>query len=161
VFVADDDVLGAVGQGWRQVTAELAYERSGPERLMSTLPLLRLWTNRLREAGGDDPLAADGVGRLVSRMWALRQMSLAVAGALAEGRTPGVEAAMVKDLGTQLERDVIDVVRLNLHAEPDQGSADALCRMLAEAVLHSPAFTLRGGATEILRGIVARGLASP
>jgi acyl-CoA dehydrogenase len=30
--------------------------------------------------------------------------------------------------------------------------------LLAEAVLHSPGFTLRGGTNEILRGVVARGL---
>ena len=31
--------------------------------------------------------------------------------------------------------------------------------LLAQAVLHAPGFTLRGGTNEILRGIVARGLA--
>lgn len=160
VFVPDDAVLGVIGNGWQQVTAELTFERSGPERLMSTLPLLMLWTDRVRKAGVDDPLVTDGLGRVVSRLWALRQMSLAVAGALAEGESPAVEAAMVKDLGTQLEREIVDVVRLNLHGAVDLHSEDPLCRMVAEAVLHSPAFTLRGGATEILRGIVARGLAS-
>ena len=29
-FVPDERVLGEVGQGWHQVTSELAYERSGP-----------------------------------------------------------------------------------------------------------------------------------
>jgi hypothetical protein len=40
--------------------------------------------------------------------------------------------------------------------EPDLDSLRRLPRMLAEAVLHSPGFTLRGGTNEILRGIVAK-----
>ena len=36
VFVADGDVLGEIGNGWHQVTAELGFERSGPERILST-----------------------------------------------------------------------------------------------------------------------------
>jgi acyl-CoA dehydrogenase len=159
VFVADDAVIGQLGNGWQQVTAELAYERSGPERLLSTMPLLTEWCRRLRSASPlVDPTAMDALGRLLARAWALRQMSIAVAAALAEGRTPGVEAAMVKDLGTQLERDIVETVRVHAGAEPDPRSADPLNRMLADAVLHVPAFTLRGGTTEILRGIVARGI---
>lgn len=159
VFVPDDDVIGAVGNGWQQVTSELAYERSGPERLLSTMPLLTAWCARLREGpGAADPSATDTLGRLLARAWALRQMSIAVAAALAQGRTPGVEAAMVKDLGTRFERDVVEAVRTHAAAEPDPDSDDPLNRMLADAVLHVPAFTLRGGTTEILRGIVAKGI---
>jgi len=159
VFVPDEDALGAIGNGWQQVTAELAYERSGPERLLSTMPLLTAWSGRLRERpDAIDPSAADALGRLVARAWALRHMSLAVAAALAQGRTPGVEAAMVKDLGTRFERDVVETVRAHFPYEPDPQSDDPLNRMLAEAVLHVPAFTLRGGTTEILRGIVAKGI---
>ena len=43
VFVPDDMVLGEPGSGWRQVTSELAYERSGPDRWLSTFPVLREW----------------------------------------------------------------------------------------------------------------------
>jgi acyl-CoA dehydrogenase len=158
VFVPDVAIVGQVGDGWRQVTAELAYERSGPERLMSTVPLLLEWCRALRKHGLESSAQAAALGRLVARCWTLRQMSLAVAAALADGRTPTIEAAMVKDLGTQLEREIVEVVRLYGAVEPDPHSDDDLCRMLAEAVLHLPAFTLRGGTTEILRGIVARGL---
>ena len=40
VFVPDDMVVGAVGNGWQQVGAELSFERSGPERILSPQPLL-------------------------------------------------------------------------------------------------------------------------
>ncbi|NIK61439.1 acyl-CoA dehydrogenase family protein [Kribbella shirazensis] len=159
VFVPDEHVLGRIGDGWRQVTSELAYERSGPERLMSTLPLLLEWCKRLRESSAPiDTAYADAVGQLVARCWTLRQMSLAVAAGLADGAMPATEAAMVKDLGAQFEREVIEVIRRHIDLEPDAGSDDPLTRLLAEAILHSPAFTLRGGTTEILRKIVASSL---
>ncbi|GAA2579897.1 acyl-CoA dehydrogenase family protein [Actinomadura fulvescens] len=166
VFVPGDLLLGTPGDGWRQVTAELAYERSGPERLLSTFLLVRLLHER---ASG--PAARRAVGALTARLWALRQASLAVAGALAASETagvrapsdtgpppPSIEAALVKDLGTRFEREVIDVVREHVQLEPDPGAADPLVRALAEAVVQAPGFTLRGGTNEILRGIVARGL---
>ncbi|CNG25384.1 acyl-CoA dehydrogenase [Mycobacterium tuberculosis] len=152
-FVPDSMVLGRVGDGWRQVTAELAYERSGPERLLSTFMLVRLLHGR-----ADGPAARRALGRLTARLWSLRQASLAVAGALEAGLTPEIPAALVKDLGTRFEREVIEVVREHAGVEPDPSSADPLARALAESVVQAPGFTLRGGTNEILRGIVARGL---
>jgi alkylation response protein AidB-like acyl-CoA dehydrogenase len=40
VRLTDDDVLGEVGSGWHQVTSELGFERSGPERFLSTATVL-------------------------------------------------------------------------------------------------------------------------
>lgn len=149
-------LLGRRGDGWRQVTAELGNERSGPERVLSTMPLLRAWARS--GAWRDDPVARADLGRLVSRLAALRRLSLAVAGRLAAGEDPALEAALVKDLGTAFEGEVVDVVRR--HADPGAGAPpDGLAAMLAKAVLHVPAFTLRGGTNEILRTIVAKGMA--
>ena len=33
VFVPDENVVGTIGNGWKQSMAELAFERSGPERI--------------------------------------------------------------------------------------------------------------------------------
>ena len=139
---------GQLGDGWAQATSELAYERSGPERFLSTLPLLI----GLVERAGADPAT---VGALVSRLWACRQMSLAVAGALAAGEVPEIAAALVKDVGTRLETDIVEAARRA--ARPDPGG-DAFEAMLAHALLHSPGFTLRGGTNEILRSVTARAL---
>ncbi|MGV9376064.1 acyl-CoA dehydrogenase family protein [Nonomuraea sp. NPDC003707] len=146
-------LLGRRGDGWRQVTAELGNERSGPERILSTLPLLREWARP--ENLGDDPVAHAELGRLVSRLVALRRLSLSVAARLAAGESPAVAAALVKDLGTEFEGDVVDAVRRHVRPEP---GGRGLAAMLAKAVLHVPAFTLRGGANEILRSIVAKDL---
>jgi len=148
-------LLGGRGDGWGQVTRELANERSGPERILSTLPLLRAWART--HTARTNPAARLALGALVSRMAVLRQMSLAVANTLLAGGSPATQAAMVKDLGTVFESDVVDAVRRFAATEPDPG-ADGFDRLLAMAVLHTPAFTLRGGTNEILRSIVARGL---
>lgn len=156
VFVPDEMVVGTVGDGWRQVVTELAFERSGPERFLSTFPLLA----ELMSALGPDPdeRAAVTLGTLAARLWTLQRMSMAVAGLLDAGIAPEVEAALVKDLGTRFERESIELVRLLVPTEPVLGSANRLAALLAEAILQAPGFTLRGGTTEILRGIVARGL---
>ena len=156
VEIPDDLVVGEIGNGWRQVMSELAYERSGPERFLSTFPLFV----ELVRVLGESPEAsvAGSLGRLVARLWTLHQMSLAVAGLLDAGQAPEVEAALVKDLGTRFERESAEAVRLLVSAEPTLGSSDHFEKLLAQAILHAPGFTLRGGTTEILRGIVARGL---
>ena len=98
------------------MTSELAYERSGPERLLSTFVLLDTLVGELAARSGSGDMgagAADAgagaVGRVVSRLWACRQMSLAVAGALAAGEAPEIAAALVKDVGTRLESEIIEV----------------------------------------------------
>jgi alkylation response protein AidB-like acyl-CoA dehydrogenase len=149
-----DALLGTRGDGWRQVTRELANERSGPERVLSTLPLLRVWA---RTATAREPAARLALAGLVSRMAVLRQMSLAVAEVLRRGGDPATEAAMVKDLGTLFESDIVDVVRRFARVEPDPGG-DCFSALLANAVVHTPAFTLRGGTNEVLRSIVAKGV---
>ncbi|AFR47463.1 acyl-CoA dehydrogenase family protein [Gordonia sp. KTR9] len=150
-------LLGVRGQGWRQVMSELAFERSGPERYLSTLPLLRAWTGLLREHGAT-PEQRRTLGELTAQAWALRQMSLQVARELHAGGEPDVLAAMVKDLGSTFEGDLVSAIRDASGAIPRRTGGTDFERMLAQAVLHTPAFTLRGGTNEILRGIIARGL---
>ncbi len=157
VFVPDAMVLGEIGAGWQQVTSELAFERSGPERFLSTFPLLTALVGELSVAGADACARRD-VGALVTRLWTLRRMSLAVAGSLESGEAPEIAAAVVKDLGTRYESEIIDAARLLVAIPPDPGAEHGYARLLADAVLHAPGFTLRGGTNEVLRGIVARGM---
>lgn len=156
VWVSDDMVLGEVGEGWKQVTSELAIERSGPERFLSTFPL---FAELVCKVGPEpDRYARIELGKLFSKLWTLRGMALSVAGSLERGEKPDVEAALVKDLGTRFEGEVVNAARKLLPGEPSSDSEDDLERYMAESVLHSPGYTLRGGTNEILRGIVARGL---
>lgn len=159
VFIPDSRVFGEIGNGWAQVTGELVFERSGPERFLSTYPLLSSLVGELTAAsGGVDTGTRRRVGSLVSRLWTLRAMSLAVAGALESGEAPELAAALVKDLGTRFENEIVDAARLLVDIPPDPGAESGFARLLADAVLHAPGFTLRGGTNEVLRGIVARGM---
>lgn len=152
VEVPEDALLGEEGAGWSQVNAELAYERSGPERFLSTAPLLFELARRLQ------PSSAPQVGKLIAELQTLRALAAGVSDGLERGESTGIRAALVKDLGTRLEGRIVDAVRELHPVEPDLGSADDLERLTAEALLHSPDATLRGGTNEILRGIVSRDL---
>jgi alkylation response protein AidB-like acyl-CoA dehydrogenase len=155
VFVPDGMVLGEVGMGWLQVTSELSYERSGPDRFLSTWQLLERY---LAERGDEAGRAADAMGRLVARFWTIRQLSLSVARALQQGRAPAVEAAIVKDLGTTFEQEVVAVLQSLVEDDPDPGSSSLFESLLAQAVVTAPSYTIRGGTTEVLRSVAARGL---
>ena len=50
-------VVGAEGEGWKQVTTELAFERSGPERYLSAASALLL---ELMRDGGTSPTSRAG-----------------------------------------------------------------------------------------------------
>ncbi|RXL82825.1 acyl-CoA dehydrogenase, partial [Citrobacter sp. AAK_AS5] len=78
-----DALVGAEGEGWKQVTAELAFERSGPERIYSSVVLLDAWTKHMQAVGRTD--AAPLVGRLVAELATLRAMSIACTARLAAG----------------------------------------------------------------------------
>ncbi len=156
VFVPDELVLGRPGDGWAQVTSELAVERSGPERILSSLPLLTAYVGELGAQPGAEEVRM--VGGLVARLLTLRHLSLSIAGGLTNDAPVEVPAAVVKDLGTRFERQVVESVAEHTATAPDPDAADDLARLLAEGVLHAPGFTLRGGTSEILRGVMARGL---
>jgi alkylation response protein AidB-like acyl-CoA dehydrogenase len=156
VFVPEEMRVGEDGAGWSQVTTELAFERSGPERYLSSFALL---TELIRETSKTpSERAAVTVGRLVAHLATLRQMSVAVAGMLEAGKNPNLEAAVVKDLGTNFEQEIPEVVHALLGAEPAFGLGSDLQRVLAYLVQTAPSFSLRGGTREVLRGIIARGL---
>lgn len=151
VELTDDRLLGKRGEGWSQVMQELALERSGPERFMSTMPLLR---SLLRRSTPHHP----SLGALLAELASIRALSMTVAEALGRGELPSVDSAIVKDLGTLFERKVIEVVRASACSIAEFDADDELQRLLAEAIAHAPDRTLRGGANEVLRGIVAKTL---
>jgi len=109
VLLADDCLLGTEGRGWEQVNAVLAFERSGPERIYSSIVLLETWIAHLRRAAQ----TADHervVGRLTTHLAALRNMSIALTAQLANEESPSTEAALVKDLGTEFEQSIPAVI---------------------------------------------------
>ncbi len=155
-FLPETALLGREGDGWNQVTSELAFERSGPERFLSSFWLFVELVRALGANPGD--AAAIAVGRLTAHIMTLRRLSRSVAGMLQQGENPALQAALVKDLGALVEQEIPEIARQLVDAEPDAKSTQAFAAVLAHTMMHAPSFSLRGGAREILRGIIARGL---
>lgn len=158
-LVPDDALLGEVGDGWHQVTAELSFERSGPERILSTAPLLLPLLRALAGRADIDDGTAASIGHLIARLVSLRQLSVSVAHALAAGEPAANQAALVKDLGTRFEQESVELATelFDFVHHSDDRYAD-LVVLLRASRLHAPMFTLRGGTNEVLRGVVARGM---
>jgi alkylation response protein AidB-like acyl-CoA dehydrogenase len=157
VEVPAEALLGDEGAGWSQVTAELAFERSGPERIWSSAALLDSWIGHLQHVGAGEARRRQ-VGSFVAELAALRCLSVAVTGQLAAGKQPVVEASLLKDLGTSFEQTIPAAIADDLGARPDEQVTPELRTGLMHALALSPAYSLRGGTREILRGIIARGL---
>lgn len=149
-----NSLLGEEGKGWKQATAELSLERSGPERYLSSMSL---FLELVRHAGQHrDPAVTQLVGRLAAEAWTLRLMSASVAAKLARGEDPALEATIVKDLGNSYEQAIPELVQAAVNL--DMSGEDTLAAVTAYLLQVSPSFSLRGGTREILKGIIARGL---
>jgi len=156
VLVAPTALIGGEGRGWAQAMAELSLERSGPERFLSTYPLLAELVHVLGEEPSE--AAAAAVGRLAAHLMTLRHLSRSVAAMIDSGEDPSLQAALVKDLGATFEQELVEVARSVVAVEPWMDAASEFSAALAYALLSAPSFSLRGGTREILRGIIARGL---
>ncbi|MER5768623.1 acyl-CoA dehydrogenase family protein [Streptomyces sp. NPDC001985] len=150
VHVPGHRVLGEAGNGWRQVVEQLSFERGGAERALSSYPVLvELIAETARQA--DDRELHALLGTLVARLAVLRRLCYDVAAAMDAGRAPVQQAAALKYLGNAFEHEVIEALRrTGLCREP---SFDGT---FGQALLASPAFSLRGGSAEVLLSLIAR-----
>lgn len=154
VRLPPDALIGSEGEGWKQVTRELAYERSGPERFLSAFQLLR---EMVAVADADNERHAVEIGNLVGELVALREMSLGIAAMLSRGESPALAAALVKDRGTTFEQKIPEAAHQLFDIELSDRSSD-LAGVMGFTAQAAPQFSIRGGAREILRGIIAKGM---
>ncbi len=155
-FLPDDSIVGAPGDGWKQVIAELAFERAGPERYMSNFPMI---TQMVREATQDPgERTAEGIGRMAAQIATLREMSLSVAGMQQAGKDPALQGSVVKEVGVSFEQEIPHIAHDLFGTQPLLDGASDYDESLAYATQASVSFSLRGGTREIVRGIIARGL---
>ncbi len=157
VLVPDDLVLGKVGEGWAQNTSELAYERGGPDRWLSTYLVVE---ELLRQHEGDavPDAVVELLGDAAAHYWVLHNLSLSIARSIDAGGTPATESALVKEMATRFEQDVLEAVLQVVELEPDLVPRSLFERLLVTSILTAPSFTIRGGTNEILRTVAARGL---
>ncbi|SEL79321.1 acyl-CoA dehydrogenase family protein [Streptacidiphilus jiangxiensis] len=150
VLVPAHRVIGEVGGGWRQIVEQLSFERGGAERVLSSYPVLvELIAETARQAGDRELRAL--LGSLVARLAVLRRLCFEVAQAMDDGQAPVQQAAALKYLGNAFEHDVIEALRLT-----DLCQDPAFDSTFGQALLASPAFSLRGGAAEVLLSLIAR-----
>lgn len=155
-LVPREALLGTEGDGWNQVMSELAFERSGPERFLSSMQLILELVGLLRNSDSD--LARAAIGRLTAHLMVLRRLSRGVAAMLEAGENPSVHAAIVKDLGAVFEQSIAGIARTLIDTEADLAAQEDYPAVLANIMMNTPSWSLRGGTREILRGIIARGL---
>jgi 3-oxocholest-4-en-26-oyl-CoA dehydrogenase alpha subunit len=159
VFVPDDLVLGSIGEGWTQNTSELAYERGGPDRWLSSYLLVEELLRRdgSRVEGVSNELL-DLLGNAVANYWVLHNLSLSVARSIDKGEAPAIESSLVKEMGTRFEQDVVAAVLAYLDEAPNTADSSMLGRLVMSSALTQPSFTVRGGTNEVLRSVVSKGL---
>lgn len=158
VFVPDNMVVGEIGNGWAQGLAELAFERSGPERILSTFPLIDELIQELKRQKNLEGIQQ--ASKIIARLWGLRNLSIGVAQLLESGNGEDVSipAALVKALGTKFEQSIPEITRLIVQTYPTLDAHRKIDRFMAESILHAPGFTIRGGTSEVLYGVVAKGV---
>ncbi|MFD8098503.1 acyl-CoA dehydrogenase family protein [Nocardia fluminea] len=149
VFIPQHRLIGVEGQGWKQVLEQLAFERGGAERVLSTYPLLASMVEHCSVQGDRADLTELGV--LYARLSALRRLCFGIAVELDNGEAPVQEAATLKLLGNEFERDVIDCARRILRGRDRRGDTP-----FGQALLASPGFSIRGGAADVLLSIIAK-----
>lgn len=153
VFVPDENLIGTEGEGWKQVTSELKFERSGPERFLSSTQLL------IEMIDAADPQSTDqtvAIGKLIAKYAALRQMSQGIALMMSRGEDPALAASVVKDQGALMEQSIPNIAHDKFGEHIGTGSN--LEKVMNFLLMASPSFSLRGGTREILHGIIARGM---
>jgi acyl-CoA dehydrogenase len=157
LFVPDEHALGDIDMAWKQATSELAYERSGPERFLETYYMLY---ELVRVLGPEpDRYSCEALGRLVAQLHTLRRMSVSVNGMLQAGKEPVLEGSIVKDLGTVWQQQLPHRARdLTAFIDADHEDRARFDEVLRYATTVVPKLTIQGGTTEVLRGIIARGL---
>jgi 3-oxocholest-4-en-26-oyl-CoA dehydrogenase alpha subunit len=159
VVVGPDALLGDPGQGWSQTTAELALERGGPDRFMSVYPVVEAF---LREAGpsGLGEQARRFLGRATATFWVMRNMALSIARAVDCGGSSVHEAALLKEMATRFEQDVVTALLDVIDLQPVCDSPSVFEQILCEAILTRPVFTIRGGTNEIMRSVAAKAVSA-
>src|SRR5262249_59955217 len=96
-FVPEGNLLGVSGQGWRQVVEQLSFERGGPERVLSTYPLMTLMlqrADRIRTLG-----LQKEIGVLIARLTTLRRLCWDVHRHIDTGASTSLEAPTLTMFG--------------------------------------------------------------
>ena len=163
VKVPRSGLIGQKNRGWYQIAAQLDYERSGPERLVSNYLLYKELLAWVKEQGlGANPQVRCQLAEREVELEVGRWLVYRVTWALSRKIVPNYEASLAKVYGTayqqRLAQTAVEVT--GLYGQLLEGSRWARLRgMAARASMMCRAYSIMGGTSEVLRNIVAlRGL---
>ncbi|MBI2907600.1 MAG: acyl-CoA dehydrogenase family protein [Chloroflexi bacterium] len=164
-------LIGVRNRGWYQIAAQLDYERSGLERIMSNYPLLSAVTAYAKETRkngkplSEDPLVREKLAKLTVEFEVGRLLIYRVAWMLTQGKLPNYQTALAKTYGSEFEQRLANCALdiFGLRGQLLAGSKWALYGgRPPRNYLFSRGYTIQGGTSEILRNVIAiRGLGLP
>ncbi len=171
VRVPAASLVGEENAGFKQIMAQMDYERAGLERLMQNYPLFEQLKQHVRDMDPSETpetlraWARDQVAQLEIEYSVGRLLCYYTAWTIDQGKTPTAQAAMCKAFCTRYEQKVNDVASQILGPVCQIRRGDPWSPLrgdLAESLLWGPSYTLQGGSVEVLKNIVAlRGLGLP
>ncbi|MCU1537788.1 MAG: putative acyl-CoA dehydrogenase FadE17 [Humibacillus sp.] len=165
VRIPTSAVIGEVDDGWRVANSSLAHERTGVAAMSVDLrstfdDLLDLARPRM-----DDPAVRRQVGRMATHVHVTGLMSQVAQSGMLAGRVDVADAPLTKIVfsdtflaTTELGMELQGVGGLATEGD-DDATADGWWQ---DAFLYARAYTIAGGANEVLKNVVAeRGLGMP
>lgn len=164
-------LVGNENEGFKQIMAQMDYERTGMERLLQNYPIyeqLQDYVKKMDKEGESREFffwARDQVAQLEIEHNIGRLLCYYTAWIIDQGKKPSSQAAMAKAFCTQYEQRLNDIAT-KIVGPTSQIREDVTWSPfpvdLATCYLWGPSYTLQGGSTEILKNIVAlRGLGLP
>jgi len=164
-------LVGEENAGFKQIMAQMDYERTGIERLMQNYPVYDRLMAHLRSMDevekSEERYSAirDAMARLEIEFSAGRLLCYQTAWLIDQGTPPTSQAALCKAFCTQYEQRLNDVA-MRVLGPASQIREDCPQRPIdldvAGCYLWGPSYTLQGGSVEVLKNIVAqRGLGLP
>lgn len=168
VRVNRDYLVGKENDGFKQIMAQLDYERAGIERVTQNYTIYDRLTSYVKRMDKDDRgggfyhWVRDSMAQLEIEFQIGRLLCYYTAWIIDQGKKPTSQAALCKAYCTQYEQRLNDLATrvLGPVSQIKQGAEWAPLDVdLASSYLWGPSYTLQGGSVEVLKNIVAqRGL---
>jgi alkylation response protein AidB-like acyl-CoA dehydrogenase len=152
--VADENVIGGVGNGWTVAITTLMHERAGlgASSAASVRIALGQLLELVRERGlADDPLVRQRIGQLQIEAEALRLNAWRGLTHVMKHGAPGPEGSLPKWQWAEVNQSLTE---LALEVEGDEGPLDGGDEWTYR-FLRARANSIEGGTTEILKNIIA------
>lgn len=152
VFVPKDQVVGAIGDGWRIAISTLMYERvvlTFARHLQSERAL-----RGLLAAAKDQPELKAALGAEIARACAVRALAYRHLVEYANGKQPGPEGSLDKLFWSESFQSISQLALRAAGARAAEGESGAACEDI-HRYLYSRGRTIAAGTSEIQRGIIA------